>query len=131
MDKNEKIKALKNYNSLIYRIEELTDLYVELFTSATKITASFSGLPTAHNNGSKLELITDKLVKTKEEIERITEMKVKIDLSLGTLKPKEENIIREIDINGKSLARYAKENKRNYKYIIRLHSQSLDKLFLD
>ena len=123
-------RILKGYNFLLKQIDDLTCDYAELYTQATKINQVLNddARPANHDVKSKVEGITIKLAEKKAALERAINRRNRIDKALNRLGGKWHFIVKEVDVNGRSISSVARQLKMNYKYVINEHVKKLENL---
>ena len=130
MTREQKIRELKKYPYLSIQLQGLIDDYNELFTSATKITQSYTDTPCVHDNESKIEKNAVKLAALSRKIEHIKNQQSEIDKALSKVRPYHRFLLTKIDINGESVGKLARSIKRDKSSVYRTHLKALDSLEL-
>jgi len=129
MDITEKKKYLRRYNAVAKRTLELERKLITDFRDCYNSFASNDEpKPKNRNPKSTVESQVMKIIMLENEYKKFKREKKAVDNGLKALRPNEEEIIREVDINGFTLSYVSKRNKKNYKYLINLHSRALQKL---
>ena len=129
MDISEKKKYLRRYNAVSKRLLEVQTKFRNDFRDCYNSFANNNNpKPTNRNPKSSVEAQVFKILLEEQEYRKLKKEKKAVDNGLKELRPNEEEIIREVDINGFSLAYISKRSKKNYKYLINLHSKAMEKL---
>lgn len=120
-----KLNILKNYTSLLKEIDDLTCDCAELLAQATKVNQTLHDDvgPANHDNQSKIEGITIKMAEKRNKLEAAIKQRNKIDNALESLPFKQQELIKESDMNNRSVYYASKKMNMNYQYACRLHSK--------
>lgn len=129
-EKKEFLSSYKLINSEINRLLSERERYYAL---ATKITTTYSDMPTAHSNTSKVESAIEKITvlenKMDKKIDELTQQKEKIEKAITTVNDKTlEEILKRKYINCQTWEEIAVDMNYCYMHICRLHGQALKKM---
>ena len=123
-------RILRGYNDLFISIDNLASRCAELETKATRIVQTLSDEPSPANHEAKSRVENDsiKLAEVKAILEKKVARKRRIDKAIKGLPYKWQFIVKEVDINGKSLRAVTKQLKMNYPYVCSKHAEIVEGL---
>lgn len=128
MTEEQKKKRLSEYWFIEKRVRELEKELTEEFYNMFNSFSSDNPKPKNHEPKSPIENKVCRLVTKEKELRKLQKEKRTIEKALKALKPNEEQIIREHDINGYSIHYISIRNKMSYKYLIALHKKAISKI---
>lgn len=129
MTKKEYLLQYKDAQKEVDRLIGERDYWI---SKATKVTASYSGMPNSNNSssGDKIQLSVEKISEIEEQLNcRIAELialRQEIDTAIGTIGDiRLETVLRYRYIDGLSFEQIALKMMYSYDHIIRLHGWAL------
>ena len=130
MNRQQKKMYLHGYQSAKVRLRNLQDEYETVFTEATKIVPTLSGMPSSNVKDDKLLKYTIKLAEIQEKIDRTKKQIERVDLELAKLKPYHRRLITQIDIKRVPAQVVAKRQGITEHAIRTRRNRIIDKMFL-
>lgn len=131
MNREQKRQILRRYSNLSMQIQNLTDMYQEIYTEATHITPAYTEGSGSHDNESKIEKKCIKLAEISERINKAKAKQRRVDKALARLKPYHRYLLTQVDINGQGIKRVANKTHKDPSSLARTYNKALDALNLE
>ena len=129
MERYEKKKYLRSYQSTLEYIQKLKEQYEEIYTEATKIVPTLSDMPSSNVHDDKVILYVAKMAEIQKKIDRAKKKIARIDRELAKLKPFHYRLIRDLDIRGFSVTSVARKTKNTEAAIRQMRNRIIDRMF--
>ena len=129
MNRYEKKKILHSYQAIIIDIERLMEEYERIYTEATKIVPTLTGMPSSNVKDDKMLKHVEKMVEIQNRIDKKKQKIAWIDSELARLKPHHREIVEYIDIKGFSTEKVAELMHTSEKAIKLRHNRTIDRMF--
>ena len=130
MERYEKKKYLRGYQNAIINLKRLEEEYETVYTEATKIVPTLTGMPSSNVKDDKMAKYAAKLAEIQARIDNARNKIARIDAELAHLKPYHRTIIELVDVKGYPVSAVARKLNITEHGVRVKRNRIIDKMFL-